>query len=595
MHTIENTSSYLIKKRKNEYFSVNKNKCIFNIKVAGDREPQEQEFLLRRSRGVLKSTVVVNSKSVDISTVESILAGLIKKGMSDKEKAIAIYRFCSPGTLLHWEPADFSNNILKLLNIYGYGTCGTHAFLFYQLCRHAGLRAAHLGIDVPRYHTGHQLAEVYYNNKWHVFDCDAGHYYLNARSEIASADELKKDPDLINQSADHFGLNHIGWPIGCLKYLHKYSDFHRDEKVPVHSLKPIDYIMKQNSLKFVFKPLDEIIDVQRITKLWKMPAPVFNIGKINSNLLKPLNLGKNKVIFKNRNNESFKGKIVFRWTEKYLKSSAKAKADNIKWAKEEKLFSDSAGENRNAFPIVDSNGNINLTGQSLNKNTSEIWHGSYKSADFKKTVIFKKEKIYPAYPKLYVDELNQSHLVFQTNTYNKSSDIYYLNTKNVKKIIRINQEDKYSRSYFPNMAGYKDAIAIIWQGPNVSRGGDANFNKGYSNSWFKIFRNGKWEKAVVRNGYWKNLILPSITSDSKGNFHCLYLYQGVEYENITRAVHNSKDSMINISPYNSYYSFGSDITTDRKDNIYALWSMANYGLRPNIYLRLKMCKSKCLG
>lgn len=144
---------------------------------------------------VINPRVVVNEKR-DWFDVPSILHSVIKPGMSDREKAIAIW-----GLLVANRRNDrpATNDIemhdpVRYLNVYGYGLCDDLATNFAVLARVAGLRARVWGLN------GHVVAEAYFDGGWHMFDADGEVYYLDDDNEtIASVETLQRRPDLLRR------------------------------------------------------------------------------------------------------------------------------------------------------------------------------------------------------------------------------------------------------------------------------------------------------------------------------------------------------------------------------------------------------------
>lgn len=139
--------------------------------------------------------VIANGKRDWFSTPD-ILAGIFKPGMTDREKALAIWRFlvdnryhdgpAHPGVEMH-DPVRF-------LNVYGYGFCDDSAVNFAVLAGQAGLKARVWGLS------GHVVPEAWFEDGWRMLDPDGEIYYLEDDGRaIAGVKTLEQRPDLISK------------------------------------------------------------------------------------------------------------------------------------------------------------------------------------------------------------------------------------------------------------------------------------------------------------------------------------------------------------------------------------------------------------
>src|SRR5438309_3725835 len=121
-------------------------------------------------RARLNNLKVLSDKVDDVSTVESLLKSFVKPGMTDQERARAIwsavvrYRHQAPppdeALSAEWEAHDPA----KILNVYGYCMCCCSSALIAALNRADGREARGRILD------GHIVAEVYYGGGWHMYD-----------------------------------------------------------------------------------------------------------------------------------------------------------------------------------------------------------------------------------------------------------------------------------------------------------------------------------------------------------------------------------------------------------------------------------------
>jgi hypothetical protein len=136
---------------------------------------------------------VLSDKIDDVTTVENILKSFIKPGMSDAEKAKAIWtaavkyrhQTAPPNEQLaaDWEAHD----PVKIFNVYGYCMCCCCSSLIESLNRVDGRQAR------GRILNGHSVPEVFYDGGWHMYDCSLITLFPRPGSgAIASVDEISE-------------------------------------------------------------------------------------------------------------------------------------------------------------------------------------------------------------------------------------------------------------------------------------------------------------------------------------------------------------------------------------------------------------------
>ena len=135
-------------------------------------------------------------------TLREIVASAVTPGMTDREKATAIY-FQQIRHRYHWSG---DNNELgdpvKLFNVYGHNTCGNDSICLAGLWRQAGLKVS------PARVVGHCITQAYFDNRWNLFDGDMHSLYLlRDNRTIASEQDLVRDHDLIRRSHTQGILN----------------------------------------------------------------------------------------------------------------------------------------------------------------------------------------------------------------------------------------------------------------------------------------------------------------------------------------------------------------------------------------------------
>jgi hypothetical protein len=143
--------------------------------------------------GAHREVWVRTDRSVDCSSLDAIIRDVIKPGMTDEQKVLALFNFYREH-VFHFFVTPDGDHTLKLLNILGYTLCGSQGATNCELLRKAGFDAR-----VVCWPNGaHTFYEVHYDGKWHVLDTMTN-FYVYTRGEdrhIASMEELKADPSL---------------------------------------------------------------------------------------------------------------------------------------------------------------------------------------------------------------------------------------------------------------------------------------------------------------------------------------------------------------------------------------------------------------
>ena len=143
----------------------------------------------------VKGAWITTDRTVDCSSLETIVAGVIKPDMTDEQKAIAMYDFYRL-RVYHYRNLPESRNIIKGINVLGNTLCGSQATVMKGLLATIGIKARVVS------HPGHTFYEAFYDGKWHGYDTMTN-FYVFTRGEkrnVASFEELNKDPSLIKDA-----------------------------------------------------------------------------------------------------------------------------------------------------------------------------------------------------------------------------------------------------------------------------------------------------------------------------------------------------------------------------------------------------------
>jgi hypothetical protein len=128
-------------------------------------------------------------------SIPDIIASAVKPGMTDREKALAIY---AQGIKLRWHWGSDADELLdpvKVYNVYGYTTCGSDSLCLAAIWNRAGLKARGACL------VGHCVSEVFFDGRWNFMDGDMQGLYLKRDGvTIASEEDIAKDHDLVKRS-----------------------------------------------------------------------------------------------------------------------------------------------------------------------------------------------------------------------------------------------------------------------------------------------------------------------------------------------------------------------------------------------------------
>jgi len=143
----------------------------------------------------VRSPWVTTDRTVDCSSYETIARGVIRPGMTDEQKALAMYDFYRQ-RVYHYQNMPESRHPLKCVNVLGNTLCGSQATCMKGLLAAVGIRARVVS------HPGHTFYEAYYDGAWHGYDTMC-HFYVFTRGpnrHVASFAELHADPSLIRDA-----------------------------------------------------------------------------------------------------------------------------------------------------------------------------------------------------------------------------------------------------------------------------------------------------------------------------------------------------------------------------------------------------------
>ncbi len=130
--------------------------------------------------------------------MDALVREVIKDAKTDREKALALYRF-GMEHIIHFngpiEQGDlYVTDPTKIVGVYGYALCGNNSSAMNALYEAAGLKAR------VRWLKYHEVPEIWFENRWNYLDSDMfGYAYLDDGKTIASVDDLIRDADLFTR------------------------------------------------------------------------------------------------------------------------------------------------------------------------------------------------------------------------------------------------------------------------------------------------------------------------------------------------------------------------------------------------------------
>lgn len=143
---------------------------------------------------VLNPRIVVNGRR-NWCSLDDVVAEATRGYTSDTDRARAIWEFLRRQRFHACTWDNECNDVLKVLNVYGYTLCGNEAHLINDLWKAAGL--------TPRrgYPIGHVVSEVFYDGDYHLLDSDEHVICLERDNKtIASCTDVVRDHDLIKRT-----------------------------------------------------------------------------------------------------------------------------------------------------------------------------------------------------------------------------------------------------------------------------------------------------------------------------------------------------------------------------------------------------------
>lgn len=141
--------------------------------------------------GVVSNVLVLSDKVPDVSSPEAWKASFIKAGMSDKDKALAIWKTIVLYRHQTVPPREGPHSgcvpdPFKTIHVYGYGQCCCASSGVEGLARFLGFEARGRIIHL------HSVPEVKIDGEWVLLDASVMNYFIKENGKLASVDDIRK-------------------------------------------------------------------------------------------------------------------------------------------------------------------------------------------------------------------------------------------------------------------------------------------------------------------------------------------------------------------------------------------------------------------
>ena len=140
--------------------------------------------------GVVSHVKVLSDRVPDMSSIEAWKKAYIRDGMTDEQKALAVWKTVrtfqhqEAPPVEHLQHEEVVQDPIKLFNVYGYGFCSMASCGVAALSRHVGLKAQ------GRIINQHSVSEVWFDGQWRLLDSSLMCYFPKADGKPASVDEI---------------------------------------------------------------------------------------------------------------------------------------------------------------------------------------------------------------------------------------------------------------------------------------------------------------------------------------------------------------------------------------------------------------------
>lgn len=177
------------------------------IELASNSQPQ---IVCYRVMGPVRGFQIKDEFQPAVGDLAGLVANITEHAKSDREKAEALFRFVVQDIKDWYYPAQGIDLTVEDLGVliwgFGFGFCYDLGRLQAGLWHSAGLRSRI--VAWPQ----HTLAEVFYDDAWHLYDLQHRSFYIKPDGVVAGFAEIKANPKLLEQNLNEYGLDPIGYP-----------------------------------------------------------------------------------------------------------------------------------------------------------------------------------------------------------------------------------------------------------------------------------------------------------------------------------------------------------------------------------------------
>lgn len=164
-------------------------------------------------------------KGIDFSKSENLLKTSMGNLITDRQKAFNLWKLCSYYGFNKNFPYNSNlpdNCNSRALITFPYFMCGEKAGILIGLANMAGLKARRISLD------GHEVAELFYDSKWHMFDADQAVVFFDEDHEVLSVEELATSPFRLIRKKNAYLLPHISSIFNYPTYRRYVKNYSQD-------------------------------------------------------------------------------------------------------------------------------------------------------------------------------------------------------------------------------------------------------------------------------------------------------------------------------------------------------------------------------
>src|SRR4051812_36037794 len=148
---------------------------------------------LAAESAIVSHVSVTSDKTEDVSSLQAWKKSFIKDGMTDQQKAMAVWQTVVKFRHQEAPPDEFLENSshphdpIKDFNVYGYGQCCCASANIENLARFAGLDTRGWGI------IAHSVPEIKWEGAWHMLDASLITYFPKSDGQPAGVEDITKN------------------------------------------------------------------------------------------------------------------------------------------------------------------------------------------------------------------------------------------------------------------------------------------------------------------------------------------------------------------------------------------------------------------